>query len=258
MPQKGQISVVINTYNAERFLRQVLEAVKDFDEILVCDMESTDDTVAIAREYGCHIVTFPRGEHTIVEPARNFAISQAAFRWVLVVDADEIVTKELREYLYARVAEADCPKGIMIPRLNKFLGRYIHDHSADHQLRFFDHTVTRWPEVIHAQPQVEGRVEKIPKNDKGIHFLHLADETISEYMEKANRYTDYDKHKKLSQRYGAAALLFRPLWYFFRCYVLMGAWRDGLRGLMRSMYKAVYQWTLCAKVIEHHLQEEKQ
>ena len=45
-----QISVVINTYNAERLLKRVLESVKDFDEIVVCDMESTDATVEIAMQ----------------------------------------------------------------------------------------------------------------------------------------------------------------------------------------------------------------
>ena len=95
-----KISVVINTYNASKLLAQTLESVKDFDEILVCDMESTDNTLDIAREYGCKIVTFPKKDYTIVEPARDFAIHAASNPWVLVVDADEKVTSELREYLY--------------------------------------------------------------------------------------------------------------------------------------------------------------
>ena len=53
----AKISVVINTYNAERDLEQVLESVKLFDEVVVCDMESTDRTVEIARRRGCRIVT---------------------------------------------------------------------------------------------------------------------------------------------------------------------------------------------------------
>ena len=57
MNDENKISVVINTYNAERDLEQVLEAVKDFDEVLVCDMESTDNTLNIARKHGCRIVT---------------------------------------------------------------------------------------------------------------------------------------------------------------------------------------------------------
>ena len=58
-----KISVVINTYNAEEKLTQVLDTVKDFDEIVICDMESTDSTLDIARKYNCKIVTFPKEEH---------------------------------------------------------------------------------------------------------------------------------------------------------------------------------------------------
>ena len=63
MNEKNKISVVINTYNAEQHLEQVLEAVKGFDEILICDMESTDHTLDIAQKYGCRIVTFERKQY---------------------------------------------------------------------------------------------------------------------------------------------------------------------------------------------------
>ena len=94
--EKKEISVVINTYNAEKFLQRVLDSVKDFDEIVICDMESTDHTVEIAQHAGCKVVTFPKANHTCVELARNFAIQSASSPWVLVVDADELVTPELR------------------------------------------------------------------------------------------------------------------------------------------------------------------
>ena len=60
MDKRNRISVVINTYNAEQHLAAVLESVKDFDEVLICDMESTDTTLDIARQYGCRIITFER------------------------------------------------------------------------------------------------------------------------------------------------------------------------------------------------------
>lgn len=91
-----KISVVINTYNASKYLARVLDAVKNFDEIVVCDMESTDDTIDIAREHGCKIVTFPKANHKSAEPARTFAIQSATSDWVLVVDADEVVSESLR------------------------------------------------------------------------------------------------------------------------------------------------------------------
>ena len=51
-----KISVVINTYNAEAYLESVLKTLKDYDEILVCDMYSTDRTIEIAEKYNCHII----------------------------------------------------------------------------------------------------------------------------------------------------------------------------------------------------------
>lgn len=83
------ISVVINTYNEAKNLQECLDSVKGFDEIVVCDMESTDETVEIARRNGCKTIIFPKGSHTICEPARNTAIQSASNPWVLVLDADE-------------------------------------------------------------------------------------------------------------------------------------------------------------------------
>ena len=51
-----KISVVIQTYNSEQFLERVLNSVKEFDEIVVCDMYSTDRTIEIARKFDCKIV----------------------------------------------------------------------------------------------------------------------------------------------------------------------------------------------------------
>ena len=256
MNEQSKISVVINTYNAAQHLERVLDALTGFDEILVCDMESTDNTLEIARSHGCRVVTFPRAEHSIVEPAREFAIHEAAHPWVLVVDADELVTPELREYLYQQTARPDCPDGLYIPRHNRFMGQYTRAFTADHQLRFFRRDATHWPSVIHAAPQVEGRVEKIDKNNQGIEIVHLADETISELLEKCDRYTDYDMLKKQHKPYGAMALLGRPLWKFLSFYFLQGHYRDGLRGLLFSAMKAVYQLALVAKVIEQRLRKE--
>ena len=124
MNEANKISVVINTYNAERHLQAVLDTVKDFDEVLVCDMESTDRTREIALQNGCRLITFPKGDAVCAEPARTFAIQSAACPWVFVVDADEMVTPELRDYLYARIARPDCPQGLYVPRKNQFLGQY--------------------------------------------------------------------------------------------------------------------------------------
>ncbi len=68
------------TYNASQHLAEVLETVKDFDEVVICDMESTDNTLDIARKYGCKIVIFKRGNYQICDNrARQNTAIDAAF-----------------------------------------------------------------------------------------------------------------------------------------------------------------------------------
>lgn len=251
-----KISVVINTYNASEHLQEVLETVKDFDEVLVCDMESTDNTLEIARKYGCTIVTFPKGNHKIAEPARTFAIQSARHEWVLVVDADELVTPELKEYLEEFVKSPGDISGLYIPRNNKYLGKYLPRFTCDHQLRFFKKEGTVWPPVVHSFPQVQGKTDYIPQNNKNIQFLHLADDSISQIIEKTNRYTDYDMVKKAHKHYGVFALLYRPLWRFLRTYFLQGDFRGGGRGLIHAGMAALYQFVFVAKTLEKRYKED--
>lgn len=249
MEEKQKISVVINTYNASKHLAKVLDSIKDFDEIVICDMESTDDTRDIAKKYGCKIVTFPKANHTCCEPARTFAIQSASNPWILVVDADEIVTPELREELYTIITKPDCPQGLFIPRQNMFMGMFIRDFRYDFQLRFFIREGTIWPPYVHTWPKVQGRVSRL-KVRKEARLLHLMDESMREYIEKMNQYTDGEKLKKADKKFGLGALLFRPFWRFFKSYILNGGFRMGLRGFIRAEMAAFYQFVLVSKIIE--------
>ena len=91
----NKISVIIHTYNNEKIIAECLEAVKNFDEIIICDMYSSDKTLEIAKKYNCKIVMHEKTE--IVEPARNFAISQASNEWVLYYK----IRKKIR-YIWAK------------------------------------------------------------------------------------------------------------------------------------------------------------
>ncbi len=248
-PSDQRISVVINTYNAEQHLEKVLQSVRDFDETVVCDMESTDRTQEIARQYGCRVVTFPKANHKSAEPARTFAIQSASSKWVLVVDADELITPELRQVLYERIAQENCPAGYYIPRKNMFMSMFVRDFHYDYQLRFFIREGTEWPPYVHTFPVVQGRVEKL-KAGKDACMLHLMDETMHEYMTKMNEYTDNEVEKKRAKGYGVGALLWRPAWRFFKKYFMDGSYRMGTRGLIRAGMAAVYQFFLVAKIIE--------
>lgn len=246
---ENKISVVINTYNAEKHLRKVLESVKGFDEVLICDMESTDSTLEIAQEYNCRIITFPREEYNIVEPAREFAIHQAQNKWVLVVDADELVTDILRQYLYDIIQKPDCPEGIHIPRKNFFMHRFMHASFPDYQLRFFNQEKTFWPSIIHTQPKVDGPTGRIPKW-QGAEFVHIADDSITERMKKINLYTGNEIEKRKNRHFGVAALLFRPLFFFFKSYILKKGFLDGVPGFIYACMDGYYQLVMLAKILE--------
>jgi glycosyltransferase involved in cell wall biosynthesis len=250
MMGKDKISVVINTYNAEEHLERVLDAVSDFDEVLVCDMQSTDRTLEIARAHGCRIVTFERRDYNIVEPAREYAIHEARYDWVLVVDADEIVTPKLRTYLYDCIARTDCPEGLFIPRKNYFMGRFMRCHYPDHILRFFRKEKTHWPPVIHCVPEVDGRVEKIPAGRRELAFEHLANDSVANIVAKTNQYTLNELERKRHKHYGWAAFLWRPFFRFFKAYILKGAVLDGLPGFIKAMLEGYYQFIFLAKKYE--------
>ena len=246
----NKISVVINTYNAEQHLAAVLESVKDFDEVLVCDMESTDSTLDIARQHGCRIITFERKQYNIVEPAREFAIHEVQHEWALVVDADELVPPELKDYLYQYISKSDAADGLFIPRKNYFMGRFLHCHYPDHILRFFRKDKTHWPPFVHSTPEIDGTVERIPAGKQQLAFIHLANDSVENIVSKTNQYTRNELERKRHRHYGTAALLFRPFFRFFKTYVLKGGFRDGKPGFIKSMLDGYYQFVFLAKKYE--------
>jgi len=253
--EEKKISVVINTYNAHQYLEEVLESVKDFDEVLVCDMESTDDTCAIAKAHGCRIVIFPKGELRIVEPARQFAIHEALYPWVLVIDADELATPQLRDCLYQHIQSGEPADGLMIPRKNRLMNRFMHGYYPDYNLRFFRKAVTTWAPVIHSQPKVQGRIDRLPRQRKELAIDHLDNRSIKERLAKINLYTEYELEKRKDRHYGVGAFIYRPLVRFIKCYILKGGFRDGVPGLLFAWLEAVQQFTILAKLYERKKQQ---
>lgn len=248
-----KISAIVNTYNSERFLKACLEALKEFDEIVLCDMYSTDSTLEIAKEYGCRIVYH---EQTgFVEPARNFAISQAENDWVLVVDSDEVIPAALREFLY-RFAETGEDKGyaaVKMPRKNYFMGRFMRGDYPDYIIRMIRRSRSFWPETIHARPVIEGAIFTIPKKRTDLAIEHLANESISQRLLKLDSYTDKELIRRQGQDFSVAAAFFKCSHRFLRIYFLRGGFRDGKAGFTYAFFNALYKFMTVAKLWEQKL-----
>ena len=242
------ISVVIQTFNSSKCIRRCLESVLGFDEIIVCDMYSSDDTLSIAEEYGAAIVMHePCG---IVEPARTFAVGQATRDWILVVDSDEVIPETLKEYLYKTIISEDCPNALYLPRKNYFMNRFMRAAFPDYQLRFFRKDAFKgWPVVIHSRPDIEGNTGKIPPKES-LAIIHLEDNNIKARISKINRYTDLELEKRKDKKESIASLLFQPLYRFLVAYCIKGGIRDGKPGLLHAMMHACYKFVMIAKIIE--------
>lgn len=253
-----KISVVINTYNADKYLAEVLESVKRFDEIVICDMESTDNTLSIAKKYNCKIVTFPKEGHTYVEPARNFAIHQASHPWVLVVDADELVTDALREYLYKFINDDNGYSGIVLARRNFFMKKFMRCSYPDHILRFFKKEGAVWPTHIHSRPAIQGKLYTMPGRKKELAFIHLLDDTVEVITNKTNNYTRYELDKRRHKNYGVLALFHRPFIRFFKAYIIKGGFRDGISGFICCSLIGYYQFIMVAKMIEERQRKKNE
>jgi len=247
-----QISVVINTYNASKYLARVLDAVKNFDEIVVCDMESTDNTVDIAREYGCKIVTFPKANHKSAEPARTFAIQSATSDWVLVVDADEVVSESLRSYLYDFIKDPGKIRGLYIPRKNYTMKVFLPSSYPDYQLRFFIKEGTTWPPYVHTFPKVQGALDYIPKSRRDCAFDHLDDSTRAS-INRLNNYTDNEVEKHAGQKVTLFKLFASPMIRFIKQYFIKGGIFYGIPGYIDAFRSAQYKFTVLCKLYEKQI-----
>lgn len=243
-----KISIVINTYNAAAQLRETLESVREFDEIVVCDMESTDQTRDIASEYGAKIVIFKRNGYNICEVARDFAIHSASNKWVLVVDADERVPARLKEYLYEYIGRSEPAAALSVPFASMFMGKFTRTKPERH-VRFFRQDKAYWPPVIHSRVKVDGKTEDIPAR-RELSIEHFDDPTLSQRITKLNRYTDNETEKRLNRQYSTLSILIRPWLFFLKMLILKGSIRDGKRGIIRAYMEMMYQVAMLGKHLE--------
>lgn len=245
-----KISVVINTYNAELHLEKVLESIKDFEEILICDMHSTDGTLEIAKKYNSKIIFHDKID--FVEPARNFAIQSAKYDWVLLLDADEMVSEDLKKYL-CEFPENSATACVAMPRKNYFLGKFMRSAYPDYVFRFFKKDCIVWPEFIHSQPEIKGEIIKINKNHKHLALEHLANDSVFTILQKNNTYSTAEIAKRKGKRVTFFKLLFSPFFWFFKYYIIKKGFLDGKEGFIFAVLKSQYKFSTLAKLVEYKI-----
>ena len=245
----AKISVVINTLNEEKGLPHVIASVKEFaDEIVVCDMESTDSTVKVAKGLGAKVFSHPRIHY--VEPARNFAVAKATGEWILILDVDETIPKTLQKHLLS-IIKTSKNDYFRLPRKNLIFGKWI-KHSRwwpDYNIRFFKKGHVSWNEVIHAVPMTQGRGADIPAKE-ALAIIHDNYPTIEIYFERMNRYTGVQSKLLIEggYKFDWRDLIKKPLSEFLGRYFKGEGYKDGIHGLALAGLQAFSELALYLKV----------
>lgn len=230
-----KLSVVLAVYNEEDNLPKCLEAVRNLaDEIVVVDGGSEDRTVDIARKFGAKIIqtTNPPNFHI----NKNKAIDAAIGDWILQLDADEVVSKELAEEIKRVIAKNPSIDGFWIPRRNFFLGRFLKKGGQypDYTLRLYKHGKGRLPaKDVHEQAILEGKAGYL-END----LLHLRDKTFSIYMERFNKYTDL-LASQIQNPVFFAYFFIKPVFWFLKAYLRHKGFMDGFPGFIFALFSSL-------------------
>jgi len=215
-------SAVVVVRNAEALIQRCLESVAWCDERIVIDMDSTDRTRERATALATKIV--PQAWIPHMEWARNRGIELATGDWILVVDADEVITAKLGERLREQVATAGGAAGIWIPRMSCWFGHRLPDIGGypDHQLRCFRRGAGLYPDRLHSHPEIDGPTLFMPAEEDAW-ILHERDgQTIGDLVRKWDEYAD--KEARAQRRAGVAGLVLSVLFAFYRFEVEANVW----------------------------------
>ncbi len=243
----ARLSAIIPAYNEEEMIRKCLESVRWADEIFVVDSFSRDRTVEIAREFGARVV-----QHEYVNSAtqKNWAIPLAAHPWVLLVDADERVTPQLRDEIREILASEPHADGFWIRRLNHFLGRPMRHcgWETDKVIRLFRRDAARYEDrEVHAEIDLPGDLPVL-KNP----LLHYSFRSFSQYWRKMQLYSDWgaSQLRREGRRAGWISIALRPFLRFFKMYVVRLGFLDGIHGLVLCFLAAFTVFLKYAKLWE--------
>lgn len=249
------ISVVIHTYNAEKYLDRCLSSVSDADEIIICDMHSTDKTIEIAQNHGCKIVYFENVG--FAEPARNFANSQVTSDYFLVLDSDEYASENLIKYLKTYLETHTDLEGIRIPYKNEVLGKVLNSYSKPGIFRFFKRGCVNYQPVVHAMPEVSGKVEILPENSN-VYVTHTMVDNLNEHILKWNYYTELEVEKMVmnGKKFSISKLFFRPIGEFIKLYFLKKGFTDGLHGFIFAIIGTNYKFMQMVKLWNYELKNQ--
>lgn len=246
-PDSPTLSVLIITLNEERLLGEVLESVKWAEQIVVIDSGSTDATEEIARQYTDAFHVLPYDGHGRM---RQASFTRSNGDWILYVDADEIVTPELRDSIQAAIADPGDHAGFRMKLHTRFLGRWFGSRGwrREWKTRLFRRERGRFDaRPIHEGAEINGAIGTL---DGVIHHHPYRD--LEHAVAKMNRYSTAGAEllRNQGKRSSAIGAVARGSSRFLRDYLVGGDFLYGGAGLVRSSLMGYYTMLKYTKIGE--------
>ncbi len=233
------ISVVMIAKNEAHIIAETIKSVQSIStDIVIADTGSTDDTIAICKSLGCHVVELPwKG----FGKTKNDALAFAKNNWVLFLDADE----ELDTAAQKAIAQLDLSNDKIVYKLqyNHYIGKRRVRHGewrSFSKIRLFNKAVVHWDDsIIHEQLVLPAGTQQV---QLGGVIMHHVMKDLKEYADKMNSYAEsvaqkyYEKGKKAN----FFKLYCYPCYEFFMNYIFRLAFLDGWLGFTTSFFSAYY------------------
>jgi len=241
----NRLSICVITLNEAHDLPRLLKSVEGLgEEIVVVDSGSTDQTVEIARAMGARVLA---RAWTNYADQKNFAASHAEQDWILLLDADEEVSEDLRKSILEWKTKEPKFSVYEMPRLAWFLGAWIH-HSRwypDWQRRLYDRRKARFLGAIHESLDFDGTIGRM-RGD----LLHYTVRSLEEQQQKSAEYSTLAAKAMFEkgQRHWRAAKWLATPWTWIQYFLLGGGFLDGYRGFVIARVAANTVWLKYSKL----------
>jgi glycosyltransferase involved in cell wall biosynthesis len=232
----SKISAFIVCCNEERQIRRCLESVTWCDEIIVVDSGSTDATLAICQEYTTKVFYHPWQGYV---GQKQHALSLCSGDWVLNLDADEEVSKELANELrdLANRNGAGC-NGYFLNRVVFFLNRWWRKGGwyPEYRLRFCRRIATTWGG---SEPHEKASVDGATARCNG-ELFHYSFSDLADYVRRSNTLSSNATGTLLTKgaTFSLSMLVVRPIARFVKFYIFKRGFREGIAGFIVAVIEA--------------------
>jgi glycosyltransferase involved in cell wall biosynthesis len=192
-----KVTVIIHTRGSQATLPRLLESVSWAEECMVVDMESTDRTCEIARQYGVTLLSTPVVAR--VDGIRNHFIERAQHEWIFILDSDEYLSADAAQVVRSLLQEYGHSRDIFnIPRYNMIAGQIMRGSGwyPDYQIRLFRKGCVRWNDSTHKVPELLTTPERIQRLDPPgcLHIHHDNYVSIKQFIDKQLKYALNDRY----------------------------------------------------------------